>query len=573
MEQWLIAWPSAALAHGHSPLLSTYLNAPGGVNLMWNTSMPFLGVAAIPLVRLLGPIHAFMILLALGFAASATAMSILLRYWRASIPAAWLGGLVYGFSSLAFAEGSAGRLNLIWSPIPPVLVALLDRLLRDERPRPLIFGTVMGLLLTAQMVINEETLPMMALLTVLAAMFAVASKAGRQLLIERLGLLVRAGVAASLTFFVFGGYPLYVEFFGPYRLTGTVQSLQQLALFRADLASPVIPGLVQWFDPSWANRISAAFSNNPTEVTEYMGLPLILFLGAGSVALWRSWRVKVFNGILLLSFLLSLGPNIVVARHISSIPGPDWILNHIPLFDDIMPSRFAFGLWFAVAVLLALYVDGLTGWIRGRRNTPAHSLRLGRAIRTRGTLRRLRVDLRGSAASPMLAVICLLPMLPRWPYPELPATVPTFFRSASVETIPAGALVATYPYPVTSMAWPMDWQAFTGMQFRMLGGYVIGPDNEGAGTYFAYPNSLEYCLVNIFSKGTVLSNVCGPEEVRHTLNRLGVTVFIADESQPNVELASRVLSAAVGTGPRTSGGVLIWRCRPIVNSPAGCEWG
>ena len=48
-----------ALLHGHSPLLSDRVVAPSGVNLMWNTTTPLLGVVAAPLALLGGPVLAY----------------------------------------------------------------------------------------------------------------------------------------------------------------------------------------------------------------------------------------------------------------------------------------------------------------------------------------------------------------------------------------------------------------------------------------------------------------------------------------------------------------------------------
>src|SRR5712664_3013672 len=42
---WFLRWVPFALGHAENPLITTYLNAPSGVNSMWNASMPVAGVA------------------------------------------------------------------------------------------------------------------------------------------------------------------------------------------------------------------------------------------------------------------------------------------------------------------------------------------------------------------------------------------------------------------------------------------------------------------------------------------------------------------------------------------------
>lgn len=570
MEQWLISWPTAAFQHGHSLLTSTYLNAPGGVNLMWNTSMPALGVLASPMVALIGPIHTFTILLTLGFASSSWTMFLLLRRWVASAAAAWIGGLVYGFSSFAAAEGIAGRLNLIWWPLPPLLVICLDRVLCHRQPAAKRTGLVVGVLLTLQLLVNEEALPIMAILAVVALVLALARQDGRRLLINRWAELSRAGATALATFLVLSSYPLYTEFRGPYRLSGPVQSLHQLAAFRADLASPVIPSFVQKFHPSWADSISHTFSNNPTEVTEYLGLPLLIFLLIGTVLLCRRARVQMFVGVAIVSFMLSLGPKLIIATHVTPVPGPYDVLAHLPLVNDIMPSRFALGLWFGVAVLLATFVETLDGAVRQWSWTRSDAQRFTAFIPVSraGTARP------GGATAllaPAIALLCVLPLVPNWPYLEKPASIPTFFTSSAVNMIPEGALAATYPYPVTSISQPMDWQAVTGMRFRILGGYVIGPAADGSGTYFAYPNSLEYCFVGVYVDGVAFPNTCNAELISSTLKRLGVTTIFVGQTQPHADLAKTVVSSAVGAEPRYVDGVLVWSCVPVGRADE-CSW-
>lgn len=572
MEQWFISWPSAAIVHGHSLLTSSYLNAPGGVNLMWNTSMPALGFLASPMVALIGPIHTFTVLLTLGFASSSWAMFFLLRRWGTSNVAAWLGGLIYGFSSLAVAEGIAGRLNLLWWPLPPLMLMLLDRIISDQRPKPIRTGIVIGVLITVQMLTNEEALPIMAILAIVALLVGVVRCDSRRVLAERASTLTRAGLATFCTFAVLLSYPLYIQFWGPYKLTGPVQSLHQLAAFRADLASPIIPDLVQKLDPDWAQRISDTFSNNPTEVTEYLGIPLLLFLLIG-IAFRRRTRVAILGSICLISFLLSLGPKIIIATHLTWIPGPYDILLHLPLFKDIMPSRFGIGLWFGASGLFAYFIDELDGAIRRRVRWPS---RAGShyasgppryVLATRPTRRSSIVGL----VAPVVGVLCLVPLIPNWPYAELPAAVPTFFTSRALEAIPQGALVATYPYPVTSIDQPMDWQAQTGMRFRLLGGYDIGPDADGSGTYFAFPNTIEYCLVQVYVHGVVEGGICAPHQIASALKTLGVTAVLIGVAEPHADIARGVFSSALNALPRAVGGVLVWRC---VSQPLSgeCAW-
>jgi hypothetical protein len=95
---WFLRYAATAVAHGHLPALVTIaMNAPQGVNLMWNTSFLLPGVLLTPVTLLAGPQVSLTLALTLGFAGSAASLFWVLRQWGASLGAAALGGAVYGF--------------------------------------------------------------------------------------------------------------------------------------------------------------------------------------------------------------------------------------------------------------------------------------------------------------------------------------------------------------------------------------------------------------------------------------------------------------------------------------------
>ena len=109
---WFMRFEATAVGHGHLPaLVTTAMNAPQGINLMWNTSLLLPGVLLTPVTLLAGAQTSLTVLLTLGFAGSATALFWVLRRWGASLGAAALGGAVYGFSPALLAS-SIGHYHL-----------------------------------------------------------------------------------------------------------------------------------------------------------------------------------------------------------------------------------------------------------------------------------------------------------------------------------------------------------------------------------------------------------------------------------------------------------------------------
>jgi hypothetical protein len=90
---WFMRYTATAIEHFRLPALQTMaMNAPHGVNLMWNTSLLLPGSLAAPVTLLFGPQVSLTVLLVAGFAGSAASMFWVLRRWQASIVAAALGG-------------------------------------------------------------------------------------------------------------------------------------------------------------------------------------------------------------------------------------------------------------------------------------------------------------------------------------------------------------------------------------------------------------------------------------------------------------------------------------------------
>jgi hypothetical protein len=117
----------------------------------------------------------------------------------------------------------------------------------------------------------------------------------------------------------------------------------------------------------------------------------------------------------------------------------------------------------------------------------------------------------------------------------------------------------------------MVWQADTAMRFRLLGGYYISADPSGAGTLFGDPNALSTCLSAISQVGGSATSMCDPTSLERALARLGVESIAVDPMAAHAEVARQVLTAVVGTEPRSVEGVYLWQCLPV-RSPPGCRW-
>jgi hypothetical protein len=78
-----------------------------------------------------------------------------------------------------------------------------------------------------------------------------------------------------------------------------------------------------------------------------------------------------------------------------------------------------------------------------------------------------------------IAVVCLLPLVPRLPFPTSRWDIPPFFRSPGKSGIPDGALIALGPYPAVSKPQAQMWLAVAGARWRSAGGAYFVPDAAG----------------------------------------------------------------------------------------------
>ena len=211
LQAWFQAWPAHAIAHGLNPFISTAVNYPHGVNLMSNTGAPLLGIVFAPVTWLFGPAAAVNLVMRLGFALSAIVMYFVLRRWVRWWPAAFAGGLLYGFSPYIVGQAQAHDF-LMFVPFPPLILALLDEVVVRRR-HVVRNGVLLGVVVTAQLLISPEVLSMCALaafggLVLLVARHPSAARQHARELVLGLG-------TAAVSFVVLGAYPLWVYLRGP----------------------------------------------------------------------------------------------------------------------------------------------------------------------------------------------------------------------------------------------------------------------------------------------------------------------------------------------------------------------
>jgi hypothetical protein len=533
---WFLGFSPYALLHGQNPLFTNFMNFPCGVNLVVNTGMLLPGLLFAPVTFLFGPVATFNVIFVAGIAGSATAMFFVLRCWVSWLPAAYIGGLFYGFSPYIAAQGQA-HLFLVIAVSPPLFLYLLREILIVQRSRAWSWGIMLGLLAAAQFYTSSEMLADIFVESVFACAFLVIF--GRHHLRGRISHAVKALGIAALTLLVLTAYPLWLLFRGPQHLVGPAPA--STGFLVSDLAGLIFPTLNQRFDPSSIAHYAAGFVGGALEENgTYLGITLLIVLVVMTVALWRVPVIRFSVAVLIFSLIMSLGDRLVVNGHVTSIRLPFKLATHLPLFESAIPIRFALFVDLFGAILLAVGLDRL---------------------RRRSSRRWLRAGWRSALAATVVAVFALVPLVPRWPYPISDTQVPAFFQSSAVKAIPKNSVVLTYPFPRAANSWPMLWQVEDGLRFKLPGGYVITPAPDGDGTFDGVPSTTETLLTECLSGWTAPLTPAVLDQIRSDLRTWDIgTVIVTDPPDaPGTQgCATTVITAALSEQPRLIDGAAVW---------------
>ena len=386
VQVWWLAWAEFALTHGHRLLFTQWQNYPLGQNFGVNGSMLALGVVFMPITKLFGPLVTWSVLLRLGLAVSATSMCLVLRRWTRWWPAAFVGGLLYGFSAYtAWNRGQGGYLFLIFIPLPPLALLILDEILVRQRWRPRTAGVLLGVICAVQYFISSEILASTVVIGAIAVLVYVV--ACRRTFFRKWQYTVTSFVWSLATGAVLLIYPVWFTYAGPEHVEGAPLAPTQGAYLSGDLLSSVVPN-GEWLGPGHQAIAAQSFANG---AQLYLGVSFIIALVAFAILFRERKRILFAGAMAVISFILSLGTRLIVDGHITGIRLPFAVLSHVPVAQDFLPIRFSLYTNMFAAGLFALGLDEL--WTRLRR---WGALRWSPGQTTVGRARDLRGRCRGS---------------------------------------------------------------------------------------------------------------------------------------------------------------------------------
>ena len=530
---WYLAWVPHALANGLDPFVTHAMFAPGGVNLMVNSSILFPAFVATPLTLLAGPVVAFNVLVVLAPALSALVCFLVFSRYSDFAFARWLAGLFYGFSPFVLNDLADGHLHMTLLVFPPLVLALLDDLVVSQRGSALRRGALLGLVLAAQALTSLEVLLIVA---VVSAAGIVLLAVGHPAEIARRWRRVATGlVSAGVTSGVLLAWPVFILARGPRRYKGSV------------FTSP--ESYVMWLKALvWPK---AGPASHPELWAAYVGIPLVAIL-----LLAPAWRRSPHAGLyrlcaalVVVGLVFAAGRTLHLTPKLSTgIPLPDRALARLPFVENLLPVRFMIAVDLLVALVFAVALgearDRLQGRLRGRIASAAI----------------------GSAVAGAVGVVALAPPVlgAQLPYPTRTIAVPAVYRSPALTHLAPGSVLLAYPVMNGFAADPLIWQAEEQMPYDMVAGYAFIPSG-GPHPLGSLPPSP---VTDLFGDADIglIGPTLPPAEaaaVRRQLASLAVSdVVVLNRGRRPGDLV-RILTSILGRGPRRLDGAFVWlRLRP-----------
>lgn len=519
---WYLGYAAHAVAHGHLPsLFTTALNAPRGVNLMWNTPVLFPGVVLSPVTAWLGPQAGLDVMLVLGYAGSAAAMFWLLRRTGAGLGAAGLGGAVFGFSP-ALVNSAPGHYDLQFAVFAPLIIEAVVAIVTG-RGRPVRYGIWLGLLVSAQLFTEEETLVDLVLACVLLVIVLAVSRSVR--VRERLrGTAIGLGVTA-VTAVLLCGRALWVEFLGPLVSHGSPYPNSK---FGNTLSSFVTaPGDMLLHTTSGA----AYASHYPTGMQEYvayLGWPLLIVLLAAGACCWRDLRVRAAFIIWAVLELISLGGGSVLL--------PFHWLQNLPLLTEMLPDR------------VSLYADGAAA------ATLAYAIDYARSASWTWAPERWK-----RVAPLAIAVLAVVPLIPRPTGTNEASQVPAGWNAIYARLhLSSQARVLVVPVPYAKASQAMRWQADSGLPGQQVAGWFLGVNAKGqAVTRYWGPPPAEQAVLCLDAQWRGTSVPGCEEDVRTALKYWRPDAILANVRPDSRE--AQLISQVLGHSPTQAGSMLGWK--------------
>jgi hypothetical protein len=533
---WFMAWLPFAIAHHTNPLVSTYMFAPHGINVLANASVLFEAFVFAPITELSSPITSVNIASIAAPVISALSLYFVVRRYEMRRSVAFVCGLIYGFSPALLHSNVLADFNLTWMFFPPLAAYLIDLIFFRQTGRPVRLGLVLGLLTAVQYFSGQEIL--LDCVVVAVPVIALAIVANPSEFSSHVRFALKGAATALATAGALLIYPIIIELTGPAHVGSLVSTAKPGAS---------LPSLV------WPSAATGHGLGQPPPGTPWPQLfdlafigPLVVALALAALLFARRHRVVLLLwAATLWSIALSWGG---ATRLTGSSPAfswhaPAWYLSQaIPILKDPVWIRISILTDLLLALLVAITLDGVTS-----------------AIQANGVWWRRHL---GDFVVGGAGVLVAIPLLvgSNVPYTGFEnVAVPDALRHVPTGSRGSPATVLMFPASGPFTGTPLAWQAVAGFPYRDFEGYAWHPrPGHQTPQVGPTPSLLDYLQANASaaSPSITLSRE-QRREFAAAFARYHVGVAIVAGGYPGSQQLTRVYNQIFGPGRRFGDGE-IW---------------
>ncbi len=305
---WNLWWVAHQIIHLHDPWSTTYLAAPVGLQLGYHTLTPLLGVVMAPVTLAFGPSAAYNLLNILLPGLACYAMYRAARLWLPTRAGAIAAGAFFGLSAMLTYQVWY-HLNISYGAA--FLPVTLEAAVRLRRNPTIGQAVILGAVLGASALVNQETAVMALILAVLALIPWLAASRAVATLLARLKAVAVAGIATVIV----AGPQLFAMYTEARAGTTVMPSTLGYSHWVANVPSLFAPS------PRLANYgIIAGLghiytSQTRLETMNTFGVVLSVLAVGGLIASWRRLSAWLLALLWLGGAALALGPALYIGTH------------------------------------------------------------------------------------------------------------------------------------------------------------------------------------------------------------------------------------------------------------------
>jgi hypothetical protein len=344
-HQWNFWWVKKSVIEGHNPFYTHLLYHPHGVSLVYN-SMAWLSIAAwLPLQAIVGNNAAYNLIFITVFALNGFTMYLLVRELTGALPAAFIGGLVYGFWPYTMSHyDHPSMMTVFWVPLALLyLRRTLERRQKRDALLAALFLALTGLTRWHLLVMGGVAI----------GLYLLCSWLGERAYRTRrtLGPLVLAGLVAG-------------ALMAPMAIVQLAQTppkdifVDEQTLGQTDLLAYILPSR---YHPLWGDAVSPLYKNLIVNriYVPFLGYATITLALYGAVKNWRQSRPWVLAVAAYIA--LALGPQLRVNGQLyPQVPMPYRLVGNLFFIRMLRrPDRFNVFLGLPMGMLVSLGIEAL----------------------------------------------------------------------------------------------------------------------------------------------------------------------------------------------------------------------